>query len=283
MKPYVKWGAIAAGAVAAVCALVPAAVYLASEALIVRRYTLPSSIVQAAAEPADIARGARLATIFGCRDCHGRNVRGRLLAVPPGLTIAAPNLRRFAARSTDTDFVRAVRRGLMPSARAMWVMPSQSYVYMRNRDLAAILGYLRTLPADGPEWPAPDFGLRARLAVLAGTLAPVDPYDLGRYPPLNVGPHYDGGRYLAAMACSGCHATDLTGTDEAPDLKSVASYSRVAFFALLRDGKAPPGHRAPQMARLAKTRFAAFKGYEIDALYDYLVARAKTADLNPAH
>jgi len=283
MTAYVKWSAIAAGLGALVGALVLVAIFLASEALIVRRFTLPSSIVQAATERADIARGPHLAKIFGCRDCHGADLRGRLLAVPPDLAIAAPNLRSFAVRYTDADFDRAVRRGLMPSARAVWVMPSQSYVYMRDRDVAAILGYLRTLPADGPQWPLPDFGLRARLAALAGTLVPVDPYDLGRQPPLNVGPHYEGGRYLAAMACSGCHATDLTGTDDAPDLKSVAAYSRAAFFALMRDGLVPPGHEAPEMARLAKTRFAAFEDYEIDALYDYLVERTKTADLDHAH
>jgi len=283
MATYVKWSAITAGIAALVGALVIIAIYLASEALLVRRFTLPSSIVQAATERADIARGPHLATIFGCRDCHGGDLRGRLLAVASDLAIAAPNLRSFAVRYTDADFDRAVRHGLTPSARAMWVMPSQSYVYMRDRDVAAILGYLRALPADGPAWPLPDFGFRARLAVLAGTLAPVDPYDLGRQPPYNVGPHYEGGRYLAAMACSGCHATDLTGTDDAADLRSVAAYSRSAFFALMHDGTAPAGHRAPEMARLAKARFAAFEDYEAAALYDYLVERAKTVDLNRAH
>lgn len=283
MTAYVKWGAIAASAVAVLCALLAAGVYLASEALIVRRYTLPSSIVQAATEPADIARGPRLATIFGCRDCHGGDLRGQLLHVPPGLVIAAPNLRLFAARYTDGDFDRAVRHGLAPSARALWVMPSPSYVYMRDRDLAAILGYLRKLPADGPTWPSPEFGLRARLAVLTGEFTSVDPYDLGRAPPQNVGPRYDGGRYLAAMACSQCHATDLSGTDTAPDLKSVRAYSQSQFFVLMHDGRALPGHRAPAMARLANARFKAFADYQVAALYAYLLERAKTIDLDNAH
>ncbi len=282
MMAVLKWTAIAAGLVAGLVFFVSAAVYLASEAMLVRRFTLPSSIIHAATQPADIAWGEHLSTIFGCRDCHGAHLRGRLMSISPGLMIAAPNLRRFAASATDADFDRAVRHGLAPSARALWVMPSAAYVYMRDSDLADIVGYIRSLPPAGPAWLEPHFSLQARLAVLTGKLSPVDPYDLGRYPPLNVGPHWDGGRYLAAMACSSCHATDLTGSGTAPDLKIVASYSRSQFFALVRTGQAPARHHAPAMAQLAKTRFSAFKDYEIDALYSYLVERTHAPSPAPA-
>ena len=275
MRTILKHTAIAAATLVALAILGWLGVYLASEALIVRRYTLPSSIVEASTRPADLQGGARLATVFGCRDCHGADLTGRMMQVQPGLAIAAPNLVGFAAHDSDADFDRAVRRGLTPSARAIWVMPSGAYVYMRDADLAAIIGYLRAQPVHGPVWPGPRFSMRARLAVLAGQLAPIDPYDLGRHPPLDAGPRYDGGRYLAAMACSGCHATDLTGTRTAPDLKVAARYSRAQFFALMRVGEVPAGRRAPQMARLARTRFNVLKDYEINALYAYLVARAK--------
>lgn len=283
MNAWVKWGLAATGVVLVVAALAPAIVYLTSEALIVRRYTQPSSIVHAAKGEAEIVRGRRLATVFGCRDCHGADLTGRMAHLPPGLAIAAPNLRSFAAKYGDADFDRAVRRGLAPSARALWRMPSGSYVYMRDSDLAAIIAYARSLPVRGRTWPTPEFSLRARLAVLAGALAPVDPYDLGRHPPRNVGPRYDGGRYLAAMACSSCHGTDLTGKGAAPDLAVAARYSRTQFFALLTAGAVPSGRRAPVMAKLAGRRFSAFKDYEIDALYAYLKARAVTPPDLVAH
>ena len=202
---------------------------------------------------------------------------GRMRQVAPGLAVAAPNLRRFVAVNSDADFDRAVRHGLAPSARALWDMPSGSYIYMRDNDLAAILGWLQSLPVTGPAWAAPAFSFRGRLAVLAGTLSPVDPYDLGRHPPRDTGPRYDGGRYLAAMACSSCHGTDLKGAGGAPDLAVAASYDRGRFFALMRRGWVPPGRHAPVMAGLAAKRFAVFKDYEIDALYAYLVERARTA------
>ncbi len=281
MSARKRWAAILAAAVLAAAALIPAVIYLTSEALIVRRYTLPSSIIHASTTPKDIAWGMHVARLYGCRDCHGADVTGRMRRVAPGLTVAAPNLRRFAANYSDADFDRAVRRGLAPSARALWDMPSDAYNHMRDSDLADILGWLRSLPPSGPAWPAPHFSLRARLAVLAGTLSPVDPYDLGGHPPRDTGPRYDGGRYLAAMTCSNCHGTDLTGSGDAPDLNVVAAYDRSRFFALMRRGRVPVGHHGPAMSRLAAERFFEFKDYEIDALYAYLIQRARTA--GPAH
>lgn len=276
MTGRARQGLIGLAVVLAVAALVPVTIYLVSEAFIVRRYTLPSSVIHAAITPRTVRWGRHVATIFGCRDCHGDDLTGRMLYRAPGLFIAAPNLRRFVAGNSDAQFDFAVRRGLAPSARALWVMPSAAYVYMRDTDLTAILAYLRAQPVKGPAWPTPDFSLSARLAVLTGRLTPVDPYDLGRHPPRSVGPRYDGGRYLAAMACSSCHGTDLTGQGKAPDLKVTAAYSRDEFFALMYAGRARAGDHAPEMARLAAVRFHAFKDYETDALYAYLIQRART-------
>jgi hypothetical protein len=89
-----------------------------------------------------------------------------------------------------------------------------------------------------------------------------------------MGPRYDGGRYLARIACSECHGTDLSGTTGAPDLIRVAAYSRPAFFNLLRRGWGAHGRAVPTMRRLAQTRFHGFADYEILALFDYLSARA---------
>src|ERR1043166_6367855 len=44
----------------------PAYIWLASEAVIDRRYTLPRSLVRADSTPDALARGARLAVIDGC-------------------------------------------------------------------------------------------------------------------------------------------------------------------------------------------------------------------------
>ena len=91
---------------------------------------------------------------------------------------------------------------------------------------------------------------------------------------LDMGPRYDGGRYLARVACAECHGTDFKGQGYAPDLNILARYSRPAFFDLLRGGAGVNGRFLPVMHHLAPIRFHAFADYEIMALYDYLAARA---------
>ncbi len=271
MKTYFKWGALA---VLALAVLIPVAIYLVSEAQISRHYTLPSSILHARPTAKAVARGKHLATIFGCAACHGEDMRGRMLDEGHGFRIEATDLTAFAKRASDQDFDRAVRRGLSPRARALWAMPVDSYVYMRTKDLAAIVAYIRSLPADDKPVHEPSFGLTARLAVLECKLAPASPYALGRNTPLDAGPHWSGGRYLAAISCSQCHGTDLAGTESAPDLKIAASYSRAGFFHLLHGGPEKNGKRT-DMSAVGGTRFSAMHDYETSALYDYLVERAR--------
>jgi len=272
-----KWGALA---ILALAVLVPAAVYLASEAEIIRRYTLPSSILHAKLTPEAIARGKHLAAIFGCADCHGADMKGRVLYEDHDFRIAATDLTAFAEKATDEDFDRAVRHGLSPRARALWVMPADSYVYMRSADLADIVSYIRSLPADAGPIHEPGFGLSARLALLQCKLKPASPYELGQNTPLDVGPHWSGGRYLAAIGCSQCHGSDLTGDTGAPDLKVAAGYSREQFFRLLHGGAEKNG-KLTQMSAVGGARFFALRDYEADALYNYLVERARVMKTQP--
>jgi cytochrome c553 len=277
MVKFLKWSVLL---VLALAILIPVVIYLVSEAEIARRYTLPSSILHAKLTPEAIARGKHLATIFGCASCHGANMGGRMLDAGHGFHIEATDLTAFARHASDEDFDRAVRHGLSPRARALWVMPVDSYVYMRSGDLADIVAYIRSLPADKKKTREPEFGLTARLAVLQCKLTPVSPYTLGQSTPLDVGPHWSGGRYLAAIGCSQCHAGDLTGTGSAPDLKVATDYSRRAFFRLMHGGPEKSGKRT-DMSRIAGGRFAAMYDYETNALYDYLVERARVLKTLP--
>lgn len=272
-----KWPA---AGLLAIVALALAAIYLVSEAEITQRYTLPSSILHAEITPQAIARGRHLAMIFGCASCHGKDMRGQMLYPSRGFSIMATNLRAFAQIATDEDFDIAVRHGLAPDARALWVMPADSYVYMRHDDLADIVAYIRSLPPDHSETPEPGFGLAARWAIMRCELQPVSPYALGLNTSLDVGPRWDGGRYLAAMSCSQCHGSDLKGSDSAPDLKTATEYSRTQFFQLLHGGPERNGQYTA-MSAAAGERSSGYYDYEADALYDYLIERARVLKTAP--
>jgi cytochrome c553 len=265
--------AIAVSALAVfLAAAAPFYVHLASEALIERRYPLPV-IEEPVAASEKNERGLHLATITGCRDCHSANFEGRRETVGPLLHWSS-NLRLAVHDMSAGEFERALRRGLAPDATSLWGMPSRDYMYMGEADAADLFAYLQSLKPSGVPHPGPAWDLRARVALLRGRIVPAVIATRDASSSLDLGPRYDGGRYLARITCSECHGTDLAGAARIPDLMSVGAYSRPAFFELLRRGWGIRGRRLPAMNRLARVRFHAFADYEIMALFDYLSARA---------
>lgn len=262
----------ALGVAAGLAALAAVVVWLKSQAMIERRYPLPSTTAAASTTSKALLRGHHLILIAGCADCHGSDLEGRLRNAGSVLPVWSSNLTRQAHEMTDEEFERAVRTGIKPDSTSTWAMPAMDYTYMSEDDVVALLSYLRALPAAGTNKPDPAFTWRARLALLDGRIAPVAEEALESPASLDLGPRYDGGRYLARIACGDCHGTDLAGTATAPDLALVSRYTRAQFFALMRGGKTASGSYSKAMSR---SRFHAFYDYEIDALYDYLSARGK--------
>lgn len=87
---------------------------------------------------------------------------------------------------------------------------------------------------------------------------------------------------LAACAGGECHGLELTGqqADPArpvPDLLVAGACSREQFRHLLRTGEPIGGRRLGLMAEAARGRFVHLAGREVDAIYDYLAARANPA------
>jgi hypothetical protein len=85
---------------------------------------------------------------------------------------------------------------------------------------------------------------------------------------------------MIRTTCSECHGLDLRGRQESegpggpPDLSVVGAYSRDQFRELMRSGRPPGGRDLGLMRRVSLGRFAFLTQREVDAIYDYLVARA---------
>jgi mono/diheme cytochrome c family protein len=272
LPPFLKWSFAAAGLAIALAFFLPAIVWLRAEAIIAQRYPLPSTTVAASNKTKDIRRGAHLIAIAGCADCHGQDLEGRPMVRREIMDVWSSNLRLLAHGTTDEELERAIRSGITPQSTSDWLMPSTDYSYMSEDDATAIVSYLRTLAAQGEPAPRTEFSIPVRFAIAEGDIEPVAGEVLESSASLDLGSRYDGGRYLARIGCSDCHGTDLSGSSAVPDLIDVAGYSRAQFFALLHAGRASNGR---QLAIMSRPRFRAFYDYEIDALYDYLSARAK--------
>jgi cytochrome c553 len=91
---------------------------------------------------------------------------------------------------------------------------------------------------------------------------------------------HDWARYMVRATCGECHGVTLTGNvwpGEArspPDLNVAGAYTRADFHQLMRTGVAAGGRQVGLMSQVARGRFSHLTDAEVDAIYDYLVARA---------
>jgi cytochrome c553 len=89
------------------------------------------------------AYGSYLARIAGCEACHGVHLDGS----PPKSAYHAPNLSYVIPHWSTTDFVTALRTGTTPGGGKLSDdMPWKIYAGMTDKELHAILAYLRTIP-----------------------------------------------------------------------------------------------------------------------------------------
>ncbi|MCW5736744.1 MAG: c-type cytochrome [Enhydrobacter sp.] len=118
-----------------------------------------------AADPAMIARGKYLVTIASCHDCHtpgfflGKPDMARYLGGSdvgfelPGLGVFhGPNLTPDKATGlgdwTDAQIVAAIQTGTRPDGRMLApIMPYHAFAALTKQDAAAIVAFLRTIPA----------------------------------------------------------------------------------------------------------------------------------------
>ena len=258
-------------------------VQVRSQAILDTRHVAPPSAVRAATDPAAVAQGARLVLVADCAGCHAADLTGRMVTVS-GSPVAAPNLT-LLAKLSDADIDRAIRQGLRPDGRSELAMPSQVYAGFTDDEVAAIIGYLRSLPPRGAQAPQPAPGVMLRAYLVTGSLK-TEPEKLARVSlPIDAGPGFAEGRHLAAVDCGQCHGTNLGGGPglPGPDMTVRGYYDRAQFHSLMRTGVSAGVGEMALMSQTARDSFSHFTDAEIDAIYDYLDARDRLLSTDPAH
>jgi mono/diheme cytochrome c family protein len=252
---WLRWTGRAAAGLVLLVVLAVAALYAITSRHIGRTYDFPDSPVRAATDSASLARGRHLVEAIGkCQECHGADLGGKLWVDEPAFgRLAGANLtsgRGGIGDLTDADLERALRRGVGRNRRPLIFMPAEAFTAMSDEDLAAMIGYLRTLPPVDREMPQPKVGPVARALYLRGNLPllPVTMIDhgAGRPGPLPAGVTVAYGKYLATIGgCRSCHGLALAGdaNPDAPDITvgRVGGWTEEDFFGALRRGIRPDG------------------------------------------
>lgn len=224
------------------------------------------------------AHGKRIADVLGCTGCHGKDLQGQVWVDSPaeGL-LHASNLTRALPNYTDQQLQRLLRSGEHPTGRDVWGMPSELFRHLADTDMAALIGYLRTIEPAGEPSPEPVLGPVAKQAIAKGELKSSADWvrDTTNVTPVDLGPRHALARYIARATCAECHGSRLEGVDTNPDLIVVGAYSRDEFEKLMVQGVPNGPRKLNLMAAVAKGRFSQMTKAERDALYAYLKARAE--------
>ena len=118
----------------------------------------------------EVKHGARLALVLGCVGCHGAALKGEDWSEPGFGRLWTANLTRSLEQNGEQAFISLIRTGRRPD-RPLWEMPSHLFTQLAADDLAGLLAYVRSMPAQGRVHPQPDFERSVRREVTEGTYA----------------------------------------------------------------------------------------------------------------
>ena len=289
MKKTLRFSLYAAGALLLLVAVAVAGLLVNSHRLLDRQLPLTVAAVPYASGAAALARGEHLFKSRDCAGCHGDGGEGHVFIDDPiGLKVRSANLTRgegSAVRSyTEADWVRAIRHGVKPDGRPVFIMPSENYNRLTDADLAALVAYIRSLPPQDAGPASFQLPLVVRLAHGAGQIPmAADKIDHGLPPqvPLPDGDAIKLGLYVA-QTCIGCHGAKLQGGPipgappswpAAANLVSangaLARYADAqAFATVVRSGTRPDGSQVS--THMPKNPH--FSDAELAALFAYLKA-----------
>jgi mono/diheme cytochrome c family protein len=267
------------------------ALILQGRGLATRAMPNPVSSLVVSPDSTLYARGQHIVQIE-CSGCHASTVeadapltgsRDNFFDIPKGPllgTLYAPNLTPAGplGKASDGQIARAVREGVSFDGRPLIVMPSPHYHAMSDRDLAAVIAWLRH------QSPIPTTPAVRKLNLLAYLVLGIHQAETSVQNPV-VKPIADTpedstsayGAYLTPiLGCSDCHGVDFKGAKSGqlaphgPDLTRLVREKPYGVFELaLRHGVKSTGGTLNPVSMPWGT-FARLTDVEARAVFEYL-------------
>ena len=233
-----------------------------------------------------VFHGERLSWVLGCKGCHGANLQGGNVTKddPNFGDMNAPNITLLLTKYSDADFDQLIRHGKPKDGRELWFMPVESYQFLSDADLAALIAHMRTYKPAGTQLPPIRIGPGLRDQAARGILENSQKM-LARFrdqPPPDLGESHAYGRQLSRIVCAECHNSSLQGFEGfTPNLDIAGTYDAAELETLLTTGKGKTKADLGLMSTSAKDRFAKLTPGERQAIVAYVKARAAEAPAAP--
>jgi len=255
-----------------------------------KTYDFPPSTISIPTDEASIAYGKHRAEVL-CEGCHGADLSGvnDWFSAGPLGTIDSANLTSgeggFGREAAlDEDYVRAVRHGIDPEGKPIFMPAVISGANLSDEDLGAIIAYVKSVPPVDHVTTGQHFTPLAKIMLAAGVLGklPVESVSHEIHvtaPARGVTAEY--GEYLVnTNDCLVCHGPQLNGASfPDPTIKvispnltpggEVGFWSVDQFVNTLRTGVTPGGHELnPEL--MPWKDYSKMSDDELKAIYMYL-------------
>lgn len=262
LRRLLKWFGFALLGAAALAAAVAAVGVQLAERKAQRQVAVTVAAVAYRDDAASLERGRYLYASRGCADCHGADGSGRVFIDDGSMKVAGPAISpgpgSVTANYQGADWDRIIRHGVKGDGRPAFIMPSEDYNRFTDADLAALVAYLRQMPAVQGKPAVIQLPLPVRvlygLGAITDAAEKID-HRLAPSLPVAEGVTREHGKYVA-NACIGCHGAGLSGgkipgtPPSWPDAANLTPgagtvmgrYADASVFAkMMKTGKRPDG------------------------------------------
>jgi mono/diheme cytochrome c family protein len=290
MKRTLKWIGIVLGALVGVLIVAGFAMYVMGNLRLNKVYKFPASNIDLPTDPARIEYGKHRVESL-CAGCHGADLSGKenwFSAGPLG-TIDTANLTAgeggIGQEYTSTeDYVLAVRHGVDPEGKPIFMPAVVSTAHLSDADLGAVIAYVKSVPPVNHKTNGKHFTPLANILFAAGLLGKLPVETVSHATQVTApqaGASVEYGEYLVNINdCHLCHGQALAGGQNPdPTIKRISPnltpggevglWSEAQFIETIRTGMTPGGHALdPELMPWKYYRM--FYDDELKAIYMYL-------------
>jgi mono/diheme cytochrome c family protein len=297
VKKVFKWIGIVLGSLIGLVLVAGAVLFFIGNGRLNKTHDFPPSNITIPTDAASIEYGKHRAETL-CEGCHGKDLSGieNWFSAGPLGTVDSANLTTGEGgfgqeAASDQDYVNAIRHGIDPEGKPIFMPAVVSTSNLSDEDLGAIIAYVQSVPPVDHKVNGQQFTPLAKIMLAAGMLGKLPVESVSHEikvaaPERGVSVAY-GGYLVNTNDCHICHGPNMNGgpfpdptiTLISPNLTPGGEpgfWTQDQFINTIRTGTTPSGHQLDPK-HMPWDVYKLMTDDELKAIYIYLQSLPKLA------
>lgn len=263
MKKVFKWIGIVLGSLVGLILVLVLAFFLMGNSRLNKTYNFSPDNIAIPTDAESLARGEHLTKML-CTGCHSADLGGVANWFPSGPLGSADSANLTSGKGgiseefkTDEDYVRAIRHGVDPEGKPIFMPATVAFASMSDEDLGAIIAYLKTVPPVDRQTNGLNLSALGKIMIGAGMFGNLPVEDVSHAARVSApaaGVTVEYGKYFVAIGdCQSCHGKNFAGapfpdpavTIVSPNITpggNIGNWSEQDFMTTMRTGVTPEKH-----------------------------------------